>query len=76
MLGPGNELDGLANGGLDGTASSKLPSRGKHESVSYMPLSVPTAASGSTSSETCNGGREVERVTGGSRARRSEWAAD
>src|SRR5580765_7778426 len=40
------------NGGSVGTASSNVPSSWKHESVSSMPVSVPTPAWGRTSSET------------------------
>ncbi len=53
------------NGDVEGTASSKLPSSGNDESVSNMPVRLPTAASGRTSSETRRGSRWLDRLFGG-----------
>ena len=48
-----------------GTASSNVPSSGKDESVSYMPVRLPIVASGSASSETRRGSRRAARVVDG-----------
>ena len=53
------------NGGSAGTASSNVPSSGKHESASYMPVRLPIVASGSASNEMRRGSRRVVLVVDG-----------
>src|SRR5688500_18541804 len=53
------------NGGSAGTASSHVPTSGKHESASYMPVRLPIVASGSANNETRRGSRRVVLVVDG-----------